>query len=243
MNSIENNLFKQLKIHSGNFHPLVNFDACKEKIIHLDFTENNKELQKINFENTEIFSQYIFEKLKNANAKFGIGGYDELRTVYARSKLFNNNILEKKTTSVEEPRRLHLGIDIWGKQDTKIFAPLEGTIHSFAFNDQFGDYGATIILSHRLNELQFYTLYGHVSLKDIQNINKGDFINKGEVIAHFGNSFENGYWPPHLHFQVIKDIGSYEGDYPGVCKLSEREIYLNNCPDPDIILKLSRKVS
>jgi hypothetical protein len=28
-----------------------------------------------------------------------------------------------------------------------------------------------------------------------------------------------------------------EGDYPGVCRYSEKEVYLDNCPDPQIILK------
>jgi hypothetical protein len=26
------------------------------------------------------------------------------------------------------------------------------------------------------------------------------------------------------------------GDYPGVCKYSEREKYLTNCPNPDLVL-------
>ena len=61
-------------------------------------------------------------------------------------------------------------------------------------------------------------------------------MRKGDVIGEFGIPMENGQWPPHLHFQVIKDMGEGKGDYPGVCKLSEREKYLENCPDPDLIL-------
>jgi hypothetical protein len=30
-----------------------------------------------------------------------------------------------------------------------------------------------------------------------------------------------------------------KGDYPGVCKYSERKKYLANCPDPDLILGMS----
>ncbi|MEP6913389.1 MAG: response regulator, partial [bacterium] len=46
----------------------------------------------------------------------------------------------------------------------------------------------------------------------------------------------NGDWPPHLHFQIIEDMRVHEGDYPGVCSISERAKYLNNCPNPDLIL-------
>jgi hypothetical protein len=67
---------------------------------------------------------------------------------------------------------------------------------------------------------------------------EGNRIERGEVFAEFGMQFENGHWPPHLHFQLIIDVEKYKGDYPGVCKLSEKEKYLTNCPDPDIVLQM-----
>jgi very-short-patch-repair endonuclease len=137
-----------------------------------------------------------------------------------------------------EPRRLHLGIDIWGRPYTKVMAPLDGIVHSFAFNNAFGDYGATIILTHNLDGRTFHTLYGHLSLNSIKNIQEGDRIKKGDVFTEFGIPFENGQWPPHLHFQLIIDIEGRKGDYPGVCKFSEREKYLSNCPNPDLILQM-----
>ena len=177
---------------------------------------------------------YINGKINTANAKYGIGGYGENRTVYSRSKIFDAD----KTG--EEPRRVHLGIDIWGKPYTKVMAPLDAIIHSYAFNNGFGNYGATIILSHFLNGFTFYTLYGHLSLSSIKNIHEGDKINAVDVFAEFGIPIENGHWPPHLHFQVIIDIEELKGDYPGVCKYSEKEKHLDNCPDPDLILQMNQ---
>jgi hypothetical protein len=43
---------------------------------------------------------------------------------------------------------------------------------------------------------------------------------------------ENGGWPPHLHFQLIRDIQHYHGDYPGVCAKRDVDFYACNCPDP-----------
>ena len=238
---MQTTLFERLKMNSKHFHPVVQFNPAKEKLIQFDFTEKNIALQKINLADTEMFCKYINDLLQNAQSKFGIGGYNELRTLYSRSTLFNN---DKDQNSVEEePRRLHLGIDIWGNEGTEIFAPMKGTVHSFAFNDNFGDYGATIILKHQLEDISFYTLYGHLSIADLQNIKKGDCISHSQQFAHFGNSEENGHWPPHLHFQVIRDIENYKGDYPGVCKFSEREKYLLNCPDPEVILDLRKYIA
>jgi murein DD-endopeptidase MepM/ murein hydrolase activator NlpD len=91
-----------------------------------------------------------------------------------------------------------------------------------------------------LEEFSFYTLYGHLSLNSLKNLNGGERIEKGDVFAEFGIPMENGHWPPHLHFQIIIDLQGYEGDYPGVCKYSERKKYLANCPDPDLILRLNQ---
>jgi murein DD-endopeptidase MepM/ murein hydrolase activator NlpD len=119
-------------------------------------------------------------------------------------------------------------------------SPLNGIIHSFAFNNNFGDYGATIILTHNLDGFSFHTLYGHLSLNSIKNLREGNNVRKGDVIAEFGIPFENGQWPPHLHFQVIIDMEDWKGDYPGVCAESEKEKYLTNCPDPDLILQMMK---
>ena len=126
----EYNLTDLLKKYSKQFHPVVQFNPAKEKLMQFDFTERNETLQKVNLSDTEKFCKYINNLLENAHAKFGIGGYNELRILYSRSTLFDNDI-NKKISEAEEPRRLHLGVDIWGKEGTEIFAPLDGIVHSF----------------------------------------------------------------------------------------------------------------
>jgi peptidoglycan LD-endopeptidase LytH len=222
-----------VKYHK-EFHPVVSFDKTKDKLLPLDFTAANKELTAAILNDTAKFSLWVDEQLRNAGALYGIGGYAEHRTVYSISKVFDAD------NPGDEPRRLHLGVDIWGKAHTAVMAPLDSIVHSFAFNNRFGDYGATIILLHQLERTAFYTLYGHLSLASIKNLKGGDKIAGGNVFAELGIPEENGYWPPHLHFQLISDIGNRKGDYPGVCKFSEKEKWLSNSPDPDIILQLSK---
>lgn len=220
--------------YQSTFHPVVKVDPAQDKLLHLDFTEKNKDLTAGIIEDTAQFAAWIDQKLKGTNSRYGIGGYDEYRTVYNRSHLFD------APQPGDEPRRLHIGVDVWGPAGTPVYAFMGGMVHSYAFNDQYGDYGATMILLHQLDGLPFYTLYGHVSLPDIQKLSSGQYISIGQKIAHFGPPAENGHWPPHLHFQVILDMELKEGDYPGVCKYSERDKYLSNCPDPDLILQLMR---
>jgi murein DD-endopeptidase MepM/ murein hydrolase activator NlpD len=219
------------------FHPVVDFIPGKDQLLPLDFTRQNTELTPKILGDEHVFSQYIQHKLQTTNSRYGIGGYGENRTIYSISPVFDG------AQPDEEPRRLHLGVDIWGAAGTNVYAFMGGMIHSFAFNDQFGDYGATLILLHQLDGLPFYTLYGHLSLRDIQSLSAGQYVSVGQIIGHFGELPENGHWPPHLHFQIILDMQLKEGDYPGVCKYSEREKYLGNCPDPDLILQLNRYIN
>lgn len=223
-----------LKRFQPAFHPVVPFNPADDKIAPMDFSAANKEITDDILVNTSVFTAYIINKLRTAGAKYGIGGYGEHRVVYKASKVFDASV------AGEEPRRLHLGTDIWGKPNTAVLSPVDGIVHSFAFNNRLGDYGATIILSHRIDNLTFYTLYGHLSLNSIRNMQEGVRVEKGEVFAEFGIPSENGQWPPHLHFQIIFNIGTWRGDYPGVCKFSEKEQWLANSPDPDIMLQLNQ---
>ncbi|MEO6407121.1 MAG: peptidoglycan DD-metalloendopeptidase family protein [Ferruginibacter sp.] len=225
MNSFQSILEK----YTREFYPIVS--VAEDDIIKtLDISETNKDFTEKNFNDINLFSDWINEQKQKAGTRFLFGGYNENRAMYSRSKLFDGTQGENV-----EPRSLHLGLDIWSDAGTKVYAPQDATVHSFAFNKQHGDYGATIILQHELEGVVFYTLYGHLSLKDLEGLEKGKPIQKGEVFAHFGSPEENGNWPPHLHFQLIADIVGFHGDYPGVCKPSESKYYLQNCPDPLLV--------
>ena len=220
-------LYNLLLKHADIFAKVVPFNREKDTLLKMDFTAANQELSDEVISNTAVFNAYINNKLKNYT--YGVGGYDELRAMYSRSLVFDDK---------EEPRRLHLGVDIWGSAGTKVSAPLGGIVHSFAFNDNYGDYGATIILQHQLDGFAFNTLYGHLSLNDLAGMREGLYISRGQEFAHFGEPHENGHWPPHLHFQIVESMYEKRGDYPGVCKVSERGKYLANSPDADLILQM-----
>jgi len=162
--------------------------------------------------------------------KPSLGGYAEDRSIYSQ-ELF--------APTGQEPRTLHLGIDIFAPADTPVFAPLMARVHSVADNANRGDYGPTLILEHMLaGGLGFHTLYGHLSKASVRDLKRGQSFMPGEQVAALGKRHENGGWPPHLHFQVILDIGGAKGDFPGVCRLSERDKWLAICPDPRPLLGL-----
>lgn len=216
-----------------NHHPeaigkVVDFEAGHDRFFQLDLTATNKELTSEIINNTVVFSKWVDDKLRDNNCRYGIGGYMERRTIYAFSSHFDTE---------DEPRRLHLGIDIWGDAGTPVYSPLDGVVHSFQDNNHVGDYGPTIILKYNLNGLILYSLYGHLNRESLAGLSVGIPVTRNQQIAALGNINENGQWPPHLHFQLIFDMEGRQGDYPGVCKFSQREIWQRNIPDPGLILR------
>jgi peptidoglycan LD-endopeptidase LytH len=207
----------------------------------LDFTAKNKDLETIDLENTAQFSAYVFKKIASAGAKIGVGGYMEHRVIYKRSSHFAQG--QTFGHIANEPRCIHLGIDLWAAAETPIYAPFDAVVHSFQHNDNFGDYGPTIILEHSQDfdftlHKKLYTLYGHLSLDSLDELFEGKVIKKGEKVAKIGSFPINGDWPPHLHFQVMTDMMGLKGDFAGVCALSEKAKYQEICLDPNLILKL-----
>ena len=198
----------------------------------IDLSVNNQELREIDITSAAVMESYIHSKAQQKGGQVAYGGYLELRNLYQRSRHFKN------IDHPLEERNIHLGVDIWLPAGTDVLAALEGEVHSFANNAFHGDYGPTIILKHTFGYVEFYTLYGHLSLQSIPNLELGQEFKAGDKIGELGDSGVNGDYAPHLHFQVILDIQNHFGDYPGVCSQKDLDFYMDNCPDPNMLLKL-----
>ncbi|WP_161890831.1 peptidoglycan DD-metalloendopeptidase family protein [Pontibacter russatus] len=214
--------------HRHAFAPVLAADLNAENVCALDFTAASTLLQKTNLSETAAFEAAVQQMLREKGATIGVGGYLEDRFIYGRSQHF---------AAASGSRNLHLGVDVWLEAGTAMFAPLDAVVHSFADNAHFGDYGPTIILQHRLEEVTFNTLYGHLTRASLQGLREGQAFAKGSRIAEVGPHPENGGWPPHLHFQLIASMEGRKGDYPGVATTAERAIYEARCPNPNLILQ------
>lgn len=196
----------------------------------LDLSVTNVNLSNQKLETAKDYEHYIQEYLDNHQAKIAFGGYQEHRNLYQRSTVFKNQDSDE--------RNIHIGLDLWINESAPIYAALDGTIHSFQNNDSLGDYGPTLILKHQIENFTFHTLYGHLSLNSLEGKKIGNFVKKGEQIANLGLPPINGDYAPHLHFQIIIDMENKVGNYPGVCSQKKLAFYLENCPDPNLLLKI-----
>ncbi len=204
-------------------HRLFSEPLSIRNSVALDLSATNKELNPSIYGNVSTFHEYIEGKIGD---KIGYGGYLEHRVIYESYENF--------ATASADFRNIHLGMDFWTKPGTPVFAPLAGEVHSFQVNQGAGNYGPTIILYHPVEKI--YSLYGHVSIADLITLEIGSPVAAGQLLCHLGKTDENGGWPPHLHFQWIRDMQAFQGDYPGVCSQRDLSFYANNCPDPATFL-------
>lgn len=191
---------------------------------------NNYEYKKIDLsidgnifmQNKEKWEQFLEDQVKKYPSKVFVGGYLEQRFFYSNKNLFGQK---------QNQRNIHLGIDLWTHAKTAVYCPIHAKIHSMKYNGQNLDYGHTIILSHDLSGLKFYSLYGHLNDSHIGILKVNDILTQGNKFCEIGDRNQNGNWPPHLHFQIIADLQNQVGDYPGVCSRNDLAFFTKNCPD------------
>ena len=152
-----------------------------------------------------------------------IGKYNEIRPNMYNTAIFGGI------------RNIHMGVDIGGPVGTPCMAFTSGEISHFGYNPEPGDYGYVIITKHNISGTTIWALYGHLDSTSVKDKFLGQIVDKGEVIAWFGNRHENGGWEPHLHFQLSL-LEPETHDLPGVVAPEDRAQALLDYPDPRLVL-------
>ncbi|MCF2873625.1 MULTISPECIES: aminotransferase class III-fold pyridoxal phosphate-dependent enzyme [unclassified Tenacibaculum] len=209
------------------------FPTINKNIVHpLDLSVSSKWIgHQQDFNDLELFQFKLNQLQKTVPSKIIAGGYLEPRPIYTSTEY------DSIGNYGRESRTIHLGIDYWLSANTAVHAILDGEVIIATNNSGNKEYGGLIVLKHQINELEFYTLYGHLTVKSATKHNLGDIIKKGEKIAELGDHPENGNWAPHLHFQVMLSLFDYKNDFPGVAYFSQIETWKSICPNPNLLFK------
>jgi murein DD-endopeptidase MepM/ murein hydrolase activator NlpD len=138
--------------------------------------ENNAKIVEIARETEpEILWEGRFLQLRNSKV---MAKYGDMRTYIYGDK--------------EIGKSVHLGYDLASFSNAPVEAANSGVVK---FAGDLGIYGDTVIIDHGLGLM---SLYGHLSMT---NVNKGQRVAKGEIIAKTGSSgFAGG---DHLHFGIL----------------------------------------
>ena len=184
------------------------------------------------FNNIDFFQFKIDQLQQEHPTKIISGGYLEPRPLYTATAY------DKIGNYGPESRTIHLGIDFWLPTNTPVHALFDGEI-AVAVNDH-GDkeYGGLVVLKHKEEDIEFYTLYGHLDPASVLHYQKGDTILKGQKIGVLGDKTVNGNWAPHLHFQVMLSLLDYTTDFPGVAYANQIAVWKSLCIDPNALFHI-----
>ena len=243
-----------LQDHADEIGHVVAPDLKTCPKIYSDWSVGSLELgNPTDYDDAAKFTRKIWARMTDANVDVAIGGYNHARPVYG------GEAFRIPSTNGYEWRTVHLGLDIFMDAGTPIFAPLDGTVHSFAFNDAKFDYGPCVVLKHQVELricgseaenlelrkgddpsafLNFFTLYGHLTLDSLEGLHVGKPVKRGEAFAKMGPYPTNGDWPPHVHLQIILDMLDKQGDFYGSCRPSQRDVWLSISPDANFITQI-----
>jgi len=112
-------------------------------------------------------------------------------------------------------KNLHAGVDIANQRGTLVYATADGIV---SHAERSGQSGNLI----RINHSRYQTRYAHL---DKMLVRKGDFVQKGQIIAFMGNSgVTTGH---HLHYEVLDLSRNTVVNPHTFFKLSEEQIVTN----------------
>ena len=119
--------------------------------------------------NTEPYiTKRLWAEMQTANAKAGIGRYNEARMLYNSPLFVTGNV------PTAEQRTVHIGIDLFAETGAAVHAPIAGKVFAFSNNDAPQDYGPIVILEHTTDKGEpFYTLFGHLSPDSLEGLYAG----------------------------------------------------------------------
>jgi 4-aminobutyrate aminotransferase-like enzyme/Ser/Thr protein kinase RdoA (MazF antagonist) len=197
----------------------LNWSQCDDPLVQATTRRDQKVLEILwHEERAKHGSRYMF------------GEWGELRSVYASAAYDSKLVTGSK-------RSIHLGLDVFADQGTKIYAPLDATVVETKIFDQALDYGGCVVLAHEPESgLVFRTLWGHLSHASVNRLHVGQKLCAGEQIGELGDFRENGQWIPHLHVQVLLPETDEPSSLPGVGEPEFFELWREIFPDPSLLV-------
>ncbi len=221
-----------LGANTASFASILPADLRTEPVTVLDLSVGSPLVSGDEHENTEPrLSRRIADALRDDGTFVGVGRYDEPRLLYVAP------FFALGPEPMDERRTIHIGLDLFADAGTPVHAPLAGTVHAFADNRLLQDYGPVIVLRHVTDgDVEFFTLYGHLSRESLDGMHVGREIARGEAFATLGTPDVNVGWSPHLHLQVITDLLGLGTDFPGVAPASQRAIWRTLSLDPNLLV-------
>ncbi|MBA7585621.1 Acetylornithine/succinyldiaminopimelate aminotransferase [subsurface metagenome] len=228
-----NELVELLETNQNQIYPILKDEISTKSHMVFDLSIGSLEIDTFEglIDEKQVIA-HIYRSLKEAKKEIGIGRYNEAR-IYK---------IKTQTNTFDNPT-IHLGIDLFLKPKTPIYAPFEGTLTSIKQDKSPTNTIYAIILEHLIGDkkLKFFTLYKNLDGETAKELQLGKKINKGELLGYV-RKIENFAIPlSYVHFQISVDLLDDVDSFPSSINAHKKKLWLSLCPDPNVLLKIPQK--
>lgn len=204
----------------------------RSKLMILDFRETN------NLPSSENIETYFLESVENGvdpklpqnRQAFNESMLDATGARYLVSRYAEDRIeMLRGSPIANEGRTLHMGIDIFSRNQEDVLAPCNGEVVIVDNEPEDHSFGHYLVFRPDDRSVP-YIFFGHL---DSSSQKMGKF-KAGETIGRLGSyeDHENGGWSTHLHLQMIAELPG-AGDHPlGYSSVDDFPAFSRLYPDP-----------
>ena len=217
-------------IEKEELFPLVGVELAKQTPLFVALDDDNSEVSGMNIRyDNEVLNTYVSGKLSKAGKLWSLSEY-----------LGPRMWMMKPYPQAAEGRYVHIGVDIGLPKGKELFSPLDAKVVKSEYEAGPGNYGGLVVLEHKVKDVIFYSLYGHLDKDALPEA--GTVLKKGDVFAKVGEfrTNNNGFY--HTHMQILTEEG-YNGGwvYKGYCTIEDAPKMVKICPNPLHLLTYQRE--
>lgn len=213
--------------NGGRWRNILSPDATAWSRITVSLGRAQSEIALASAQQDRETAQRLYDAMmEEAGADLAVGVWMEHRMVYS-----TDNYLSALIPGARRDR--HLGCDLFAPALTPLYMPMPGEVVQTAIIDERLDYGGLLVTRHEIEPgVPLFALWGHLSHESARRWKAGDDVPEGAEIAVMGDFEENGWWLPHLHFQLSTMEFSDFRAMPGVGEAACIDLWAEIFPDP-----------
>jgi len=166
-------------------------------------------------EQRQLFNNRVLDE---TGARYLVSRYGEDRS----SMLAGSSI-------AREGRTLHLGVDVFCRDQEVVSAPCNGEVIASGREPQAHSFGHYLVF--KPDDANIYLFFGHLSAEP--PIRRGQ-VSAGQAIARIGDYIdgENGGWSRHVHIQVFRNPPISESELVGYSSIADFDGNSQKYPNP-----------
>jgi 4-aminobutyrate aminotransferase-like enzyme/Ser/Thr protein kinase RdoA (MazF antagonist) len=212
-----------LAARTATFAPVLPVDPRRQPVPWVDLSVGSLDLGGGERWRAEDVADVVTRRRQATGCALVLGRYLEPRLLGGPAEVPGLDCAERRTVP--------LGVCLFMAPGTAVTTPLAGRVAAL---ERVAAIGAVLLRHEVQGGPTFFTRYGGLDLASLAPLEVGQTVAAGSPLATIGPASDG--LPPHLDLQVVVDAFGLGTGVPTAVGPSERDLWAELCPDPNLIL-------